>query len=109
MVIGGDAKRLCRRVTTQSGVSGTGGCLPNRAKRPHSITLARESHQPVLLRDRRRPLAVVNSVGELVAHLRVERLRPVTGEESVAPSHSQLSLHPAIRKGRGVEVYSSED
>jgi hypothetical protein len=29
-------RRLCRRVTTQSGVSGTGGCLPNRAKRPHS-------------------------------------------------------------------------
>jgi hypothetical protein len=60
---------LCRRVTTQSGVSDTGGCLPNRAKRPHSITLVRESSQPVLLRDRLRPLAVVNSVGELAARL----------------------------------------
>jgi hypothetical protein len=31
--------------------------------------LACESHQPVLLRDRSRPLAVVNSVGELIARI----------------------------------------
>jgi hypothetical protein len=39
------------------------------------------------------PLAVANSVGELAAHFRVERLRPVTGEESVAHSHPHLSTH----------------
>jgi len=49
-----------------------------------------ETRQPVLLRDRKMPLAVANSVGELAARYHAERLRPAIGEESVAPSHSQL-------------------
>lgn len=101
MVIGGDAKRLCRRVTTQSGVTGTGGCLPNRAKRPHSTMLHGVIREPVLLRDRTLPLAVANSVGELAAHLRVERLRPAIGEESVAHSHSHLYHTPRSERVAG--------
>jgi hypothetical protein len=48
------------------------------------------------------PLAVANSVGEPSAHFTVERLRTAYGEESVAHSHSQLSIPRDPKGSRGL-------
>jgi hypothetical protein len=51
------------------------------------------------------PLAVANSVGELAARFRAERLRPVTGEESVAHSHPHFYNTPRYQSDRGVFLF----
>ena len=53
------------------------------------------------------PLAVANSVGELIACLRVERLRSAKGKRAWRPPTPTFK-HPAIQSDRGVFLCTRE-